>query len=826
MASGGAAVKEITKRRLGLLAQGYRIIPTHGKAARLKGWPTQEFVDRELNEKRVISWERRYPDLQSIGVRLDLGLGSIDADADNPELSEAAWQAIEAKAPLIAAGAPVRYGKGPDKFALFVRVEGAPFKYAVSRYYLRPEVLAAWQAAVAAAGSEKVPDPETHKIEIFGGAAGRNGNCVRHFGIVGPHSYADDGSVAAEYRWGEGPTLEDTPLAGLPVLTEELATDIINDFDARAVALGWVPLSEAMTGGNSQVAYDITEATRFDTDKGGEQIDYAELCADFGLYGSLRCSANFIPGRGAGGGRDHCVVGDKNRHGCVAVHVYGDDCTHFPAELAPRPDLIHEEIERLREELEPGLAAPPRDQTRPTDSMSVARKVIWLVDNYGYNALNDAVVELSKPDDDCQLRPQAFARLYRAWREEVTGPRGGRSWAYATGGWEVDAKRVDIEGVRMRPDMPFPVYAEAGRVFKNTYLRPAHTGAGDIQPWLAFMEHLLPVAEERAWFCDWLSHKHLHPGVPGVAVIMVAAGPEGPVYGTGRGMLRDIIARLLGPKYVRPIDFDVFTGKSAQGTYTDWAAYSVLVTINEARDTGDSGRWTERRAVYERLKEIVDPRAIERTFLVKHKQAFRAQAFASYLIASNNRDALQIPADDRRAAALVNGEQMRPEMAAALQEWMDVPGNIAELARWLEARDLSTFDAYLPPVTETKTVMQELGRSELDDAFNAVRRKIGPKRLFTGEQIKTAVLVEMGEYTAGEELTRWVRRKVREAATRVGHQTARPQRHHILGWRGQDTSWADGAAAQLAVSQTYKVLGMDDVSSDGEVLDLVPPTVE
>ena len=70
----------------------------------------------------------------------------------------------------------------------------------------------------------------------------------------------------------------------------------------------------------------------------------------------------------------------------------------------------------------------------------------------------------------------------------------------------------------------------------------------------------------------------------------------------------------------RPVDFDILTGKSAQGVYTDFLANAVLIMVDEAKDTADAGRWSERRAVYERLKAVIDPRAIERSFVVKGLQ--------------------------------------------------------------------------------------------------------------------------------------------------------------------------------------------------------------
>ena len=202
---------------------------------------------------------------------------------------------------------------------------------------------------------------------------------------------------------------------------------------------------------------------------------------------------------------------------------------------------------------------------RPADDAPFAEKCHWLALTYGYCALTDTVVELYEPSDECQLKPAAFQRLFRAWREVSLGPRDGEHVQPATGVWDINPDRPNIRGVRLRPDRPFPTYSENGALYKNSYRKPRHEGAGDIQPWLDFMTHLLPAEAEREWFCDWLAFKHRHPGTPGIAVVMVAANGDGPVYGAGRGLLRDILARLLGPKYVKPIDFDIFTGQIGAG---------------------------------------------------------------------------------------------------------------------------------------------------------------------------------------------------------------------------------------------------------------------
>ena len=94
---------------------------------------------------------------------------------------------------------------------------------------------------------------------------------------------------------------------------------------------------------------------------------------------------------------------------------------------------------------------------------------------------------------------------------------------------------------------------EGGETFKNTYLQPVHTGSRRISSRGSISwTHLLPVEFEREWFLDWLAHKWVRPEIPGIAVVMVAPDVEGQIFGTGRGMLRDILQRLLGKAYARP----------------------------------------------------------------------------------------------------------------------------------------------------------------------------------------------------------------------------------------------------------------------------------
>lgn len=463
---------------------------------------------------------------------------------------------------------------------------------------------------------------------------------------------------------------------------------------------------------------------------------------------------------------------------------------------------------------------PPQMPARPDDDAPFAEKIVWLLKTHAYCPIIDRVVRLYEPSDECLLQWHAFAREFQAWVEISTGPRGGQHANFATARWEIMAERMTLDGVRMRPDRAFPTYREAGQTFKNTFRKAGHSGSGDITAWAKFMEHLLPVAAEREWFCDWLAHKWRNPAVPGVAVAMVAADAAGrPVYGAGRGMLRDVIARLLGAKYVRPIDFNILTGKSSQAVYTDWAAYALLVTVNEAKEHADAGRWANQRATYERLKELVDPRAIERTFHPKGLPAFMGLCFASFLIFTNHPDAVQIPFEDRRFTVLSNPAPMQTEMAEELTDWMEQEGNIAEVARWLEQRDLSSFNPYMALRTAAKTTMQEWSQDELDEALQTVKQKLGRGALFTTGQIWAAVLDELPSVaTANSEALRIrIYRRLRTMVRRVKGETEdlrmprdydnSEQRARILCWRDfEGPDKLKTMEAQKAVEHSAKVL--------------------
>jgi hypothetical protein len=253
---------DVSHLRNQLLANGYKILPNRGKIPALPGWNAPEFIARELRDgpkgtaaQRVASWSKRFPDAPSTGLLICDGLVAVDIDVDDEIVCDTVLF-------MLPDNAPVRFRDGSFKAAVFCRLDPAdqPFVRIASPRY------------------------DGHCVEMFGGKRLNSGNVSRQFGIYGPHSFHDDGSVEASYQWAEGvPALHQIAAHELPIVTMRQLHGIIDAFERQAEVSGWQREARPATDGGRAV-YDIDEATRFDTDRGGRQIDYAGLSDELAAW--------------------------------------------------------------------------------------------------------------------------------------------------------------------------------------------------------------------------------------------------------------------------------------------------------------------------------------------------------------------------------------------------------------------------------------------------------------------------------------------------------------------------------------------------------------
>jgi Family of unknown function (DUF5906) len=316
---------------------------------------------------------------------------------------------------------------------------------------------------------------------------------------------------------------------------------------------------------------------------------------------------------------------------------------------------------------------------------------------------------------------------------EEVGLRGGTKMINPVSLWLKSKQRINVAGQQMRPDQPRPLFTDDdGNQWANVYCPTVYDSqGGDPRGGIEFLEYLLPDQDERRWFTQWLSYKVQNPHVPGVSVIMVARDQ-----GTGRGTLSELCARLLGRPYVLNLGFDLLSGKSGQSQFNEWNAGSLLVCVAESSKSDGGSSYKAKADGYETLKEVCEPRSIERYFSVKFGRPFTGRHHTSFLISSNHADALPIDRQDRRFAILTNGDANKePRYWETLNDWMAIDANIGAFSNWLFDVDLSGYSPYAAPaMTEGKAAMIEAGLSDIDRALVLALEEMD-KEVFTALQI-------------------------------------------------------------------------------------------
>jgi len=358
---------ELNALRKQLWANGYFPVPNLSKICLLKGWNSKDFYARDAKRyggdvlAALDSWSHRHRRYRATGARLQDGLGAIDGDVNDAALMSRLVDIITRVAPDVAARAPARYGGGEHKAAWFVRYTGEPFVRKGTHKFVRAGEMAAWRAA-----GEDAEPPEYHHVEIFGGGPTKEGKCSRQFGVYGPHTIRDDGSVAVSYEWADGIGLAEVPFSELPTLDLAQVQEIRRLFEAAAIADGWEVVAEDDDGdGKLGHIFDIDrEATRFDTTLYGV-VSYEVLTALVQEHGEVRCTAGFFDPVSRTAGR--CKASWSRRYDCVQVMDWKGPAWHFPADIPHDSDLssIAGAMERIKEKVQE--AEPPGEPERKTE---------------------------------------------------------------------------------------------------------------------------------------------------------------------------------------------------------------------------------------------------------------------------------------------------------------------------------------------------------------------------------------------------------------------------------------------------------------------------
>jgi hypothetical protein len=380
---------------------------------------------------------------------------------------------------------------------------------------------------------------------------------------------------------------------------------------------------------------------------------------------------------------------------------------------------------------------------------SYEKAVAWLLANYAYRegAFMGRGGAISLVDGEIITLTDLRERM-APWALLSVGKLGGIKTRSPVEDWRVSPTRISIRREEMRPDRPRPMFTEERYNIFNRYRPPVHpTTSGDAVAFHTFHAHLFPDEKERTWHWNYLAHKVRRPWVPMVAVIMVAEE-----FGSGRGTLFDILEQLFGKDYVVPCSFGELTGRSAGARFNARMADALFLVVNEAV-AEDGEQQTQRRLDYEALKNSIDPSpTARRRFEAKGQHAYAQTSAASINAATNHRDVVKLPWDDRRICVLTCGGRMTEEQTAKIRAWMADPANIGALYRELLAAPAvptSEFNPFgEPPPFAGRREMIGMGRSRLEDAYDAAIKALDSCPLFTMTQA-TKLIAYLAAHTGG-----------------------------------------------------------------------------
>jgi Family of unknown function (DUF5906) len=423
----------------------------------------------------------------------------------------------------------------------------------------------------------------------------------------------------------------------------------------------------------------------------------------------------------------------------------------------------------------PCLPVPDFGEFKPKDkAQQAARKaffvsvVDWMLVNYAYckSAFigKGGIISLVSSELGTIAGMRGFMQPYALLD---IGPRNGIKTKSVVDAWMMHSQRMHVDAIQTRSDQLRPTFEENGQHVVNRYRPPAHpkTG-GNTAAFHTFLAHLFPDEKERKWYWHRLAHKVRKPWIPMIGVIMVAEE-----FGSGRGTLFNILELLFGKKYVVPCSFGELTGRSAGARFNLRKADALFLVVNEAVSE-DGAQQAYRRLDYEGLKNAIEPSpTAQHRVEPKGQEAYTQTLAGTVDVSTNHRDAVKLPPDDRRIGVLICGPRMSEKQAADIRTWMADPANIGALYRELlsaPAAPLSEFDPFgVPPMFAGRREMIGMGRSKLEDAYDAAIEALEGCPLFTMPQAQRLIsYIAGGAHTGGGDSER-IRHTVAKNAYRL-----------------------------------------------------------
>jgi len=240
--------------------------------------------------------------------------------------------------------------------------------------------------------------------------------------------------------------------------------------------------------------------------------------------------------------------------------------------------------------------------------------------------------------------------------------------------------------------------------------------AGDVSPWLAHVERMVPEEFEREHLLNALAHKVQFPAHKINHAILMGGN-----HGSGKDTLFAPFFWAIGGDAKANCSLVKNEDLNSQWGY---ALECEVMEIAELRQAEAK----DRRALENTLKPIIA--APPELLMVNRKGMHPYMALNRvFVIAfSNERVAISLPSEDRRWFVLWCEAQKLPEaQAVSLWNWYQHRNGFEAVAHYLHTRDVSDWNPTAPPpMTEAKLIMVEHGMSTAESFLvDQMRRRVG-----------------------------------------------------------------------------------------------------
>lgn len=284
---------------------------------------------------------------------------------------------------------------------------------------------------------------------------------------------------------------------------------------------------------------------------------------------------------------------------------------------------------------------------------------------------------------------------------------------------------------------------------------------GDVKPFLAHAEFILPDARERKIFLQYLAFILQQPGKK-VRWTIVLQGKQR----TGKSYFGRALTMILGRHNVsRP------TNERLHESWTDWQESAQLIVIEELMGYG-------RQDLMNKLKPMIT----EPTTMVRcvGGRAYEMPNRYNFLMFTNHKGALKIDQEDKRYCILFSPAERRPDEYYD-QLWTWTEANLGPIANFLNEYSLEDF---LPngdaPATEARQQAIEMNRSDLSDWIEeGIKNMEGP--FACALVIIEHLLLLIPEHISKRE--RVTRNSLSDALERAGARQVGRAQLHRLGYK-------------------------------------------